>query len=39
LFAFGETYADIGETYALSRERVRQLVSNALHKLRNFLMR
>lgn len=39
LFAFGETYSDIGEAYNLSRERVRQIIIAVRVKLRKALPR
>jgi RNA polymerase primary sigma factor len=39
LFAFGETYSDIGEAYNLSRERVRQIIISVMVKLRGALTR
>ena len=39
LFAFGETYSDIGEAYNLSRERVRQIIIAVMVKLRKALPR
>jgi len=39
LFAFGETYQEIGAAYDLSRERVRQVITSALSKLRRTLAR
>lgn len=39
MFAFGETYSDIGDAYGLSRERVRQVILAVLAKVRRVLTR
>lgn len=39
LFAFGESYGDIGDSYGLSRERVRQVIFAVLTKVRRVLAR
>lgn len=39
LFAFGESYTDIGDAYNLSRERVRQVILKVLDRVRRTISR